>query len=378
MKPAAPPSPRSLIRSRSVLALAGATAITLALATPAPAAQLLPGFGETTVTDALTQPTAMALARDGRIFVCEQRGTLRVIQDGHLLAQPFLSLAVDARGERGLLGIALHPDFPRTPFVYLYYTATSPSIHNRVSRFTANGNRVRRRSERKLLDLSPLSAATNHNGGALHFGRDGNLYLGVGDNANGANAQSLGTPLGKILRIRANGVIPHDNPFWRRAHGVSRAIWALGLRNPFTFAFAASGRMLINDVGQSSWEEIDEGRAGANYGWPVTEGSTDDPRFQGPLFSYGHGDSATTGCAITGAAFYEPAVAQFPPEYAGSYFFGDLCSGWIRRLDAAGDGTVSDFASEVGGPVDFAVAADGSLYYLAIGEGALRRIRFSG
>ena len=124
---------------------------------------------------------------------------------------------------------------------------------------------------------------TNHNGGALAFGPDEKLYIAVGENAVASNAQSLGNRLGKILRLNKDGSIPSDNPFFSTASGVNRAIWALGLRNPFTFAFNASGTsMFINDVGQGTWEEINEGRAGANYGWPTTEGATTDPRFDPP------------------------------------------------------------------------------------------------
>jgi len=121
--------------------------------------------------------------------------------------------------------------------VYVYYTATTPTVHNRISRFTAAGDVAAPGSERVVMDLEDLTAATNHNGGAIHFGPDGKLYVAVGDNANGANAQSLATRKGKVLRINADGSIPADNPFQAATTGANRAIWALGLRNPFTFAF---------------------------------------------------------------------------------------------------------------------------------------------
>jgi len=172
--------------------------------------------------------------------------------------------------------------------VYLYYTATSPTIHNRVSRFTISGDTLTSSSELQLLNLPTLDA-TNHNGGAIHFGNDGKLYIAVGENAVGSNAQSLGTPLGKMLRINRDGMIPSDNPFFNSTTGISRAIWALGLRNPFTFDVQrTTGRIFINDVGQDTWEEIDDGIAGSNYGWPTTEGPTTDTRFRSPLFAYTH------------------------------------------------------------------------------------------
>ena len=294
------------------------------------------GFAETQVASGLSSPTAMAFAPDGRLFVCQQGGQLRVIKNGTLLAAPFLTVTVSSSGERGLLGVAFDPDFASNHFVYVYYTATTPAVHNRVSRFTANGDVAVPGSETILLELNNLSSATNHNGGAMHFGPDGKLYIAVGENANSANAQTLGNLLGKILRINRDGSIPADNPFFNQATGVNRAIWALGLRNPFTFAFQpGTGRMFINDVGEGTWEEINDGMAGANYGWPSTEGPTTNPAHRGPIFYYGHGSGGTTGCAITGGAFYNPATLQFPPQYEGQYFFADFCSGWIRRLDPA-------------------------------------------
>src|ERR1700704_2522059 len=172
-----------------------------AIAVSANAAALPPGFQQTLVTSGLSNPTAMQFAPDGRLFVCEQTGQLRVIKNGTLLSAPFLSLTVNASGERGLLGVAFDPSFASNQFVYVYYTATTPAVHNRISRFTANGDVAVAGSEVILLDIDNLSSATNHNGGALAFGHDGKLYAAVGENANGANAQSMGNLLGKMLRI---------------------------------------------------------------------------------------------------------------------------------------------------------------------------------
>jgi glucose/arabinose dehydrogenase len=364
-----------MLRPRSNLLVALGLAAAALGPAAAPAAELPPGFSETTVAAGLEKPTAIAVAADGRVFVCEQTGRLRVIKGNRLLARPFVKLSVDAR-RGGLLGVALDPDFPGAPYVYLYYTATRPSIHNGVSRFTARGDRVVPGSEVRLLDL-PRNGPLNHYGGALHFGPEGALYVGVGDNGTADNAQSLATPFGKLLRIAADGHLLRDNPFFDNTSGTARAIWALGLRNPYTFAFSAEGRLLINDVGEDRWEEIDDGAMGANYGWPVSEGPTGDSGFVGPLFAYGHGNGPETGCAITGGVFYEPAQQQFPDEVRGSYFFADYCGGWIRRLDLASGGA-SDFASHIGFPVDLAVGDDGSLYYVAHGEGVVRRITFGG
>jgi len=334
------------------------------------AATLPSGFVESQVGSNLSgSPTAMAFAPDGRLFVCLQNGQLRVIKNGALLAAPFVSLSVNASGERGLLGIAFHPNFTTNQFVYVYYTTSAAPIHNRVTRFTANGDVAAAGSETVILDLDNLSSATNHNGGAIHFGPDGKLYVAVGENANGSNSQTLNNRLGKMLRINADGTIPTDNPFNNTATGANQAIWALGLRNPYTFAFQpGTGRMFINDVGAGTWEEINEGIAGSNYGWPTTEGPTTNPNFRSPLYSYGHAGAAeVSGCAITGGAFYNPPVNQFPASYIGKYFFADFCNGWIRVMDPSNN-TASAFASGISGPVDLQVGPDGCLYYLARGS----------
>jgi glucose/arabinose dehydrogenase len=357
---------RTRVGSVAVAALSFAYAASHAASVP-------DGFVDSTFVSVPSDATAMQFAPDGRLFVCQQSGGLRVVQNGTLLSTSFLTLTVDASGERGVLGVAFDPDFATNHFVYVYYTATSPNIHNRVSRFTANGNVAVPGSEVVILELNALSDAPDHNGGAIHFGNDGKLYIAVGDNANGANSQALTNLLGKILRINRDGTIPANNPFYGVASGVNRAIWARGLRNPFTTAFQPStGRLFINDVGESTWEEVNEGVAGANYGWPLAEGPSDDPDHTDPFHYYGRSD----GCAITGGAFYNPPLVQFPGSYLGDYFFADYCSGWIRRLDV-GSGTDSGFASGIASPVDLKVGPDGALYYLARGGSRVGRISYA-
>jgi glucose/arabinose dehydrogenase len=345
------------------------------------------GFAESVFAVGLDDPTAMEFAPDGRLFVAEQTGELRVVKDGTLLDAPFVALNVDSSGERGLLGVAFDPNFAQNQFIYLYYTVPSSPEHNRVSRFTANGDVAAAGSEHVILELNNLSGATNHNGGAIHFGGDGKLYVAVGDNANGANAQSMNTRHGKMLRINSDGGIPNDNPFFNTASGANRAIWATGLRNPFTFAVQpGAGRIFINDVGQGTFEEVNDGVAGSNYGWPTTEGPTNNPAFRSPIFAYGHDAGDPQGCAISGGAFYNPSTQQFPAEYEGDYFFADYCSGWIWRLDMPG-GVASEFAapepSGFPGFVDLKVDAAGNLYYLArntgnvFPAGEVRQIRYT-
>ena len=354
-----------------------ATALLLTVAALAEGATLPTGFTET-FTSGLASPTAMALTPDGRVFVCQQGGQLRVIKNGVLLPTPFLTVTVDPDGERGLLGVALDPDFPQNQYVYVYYTTPSPAVHNRLSRFTANGDVAVPGSEMILLNLNNLSFATNHNGGALHFGLDGKLYVAVGDNANSGNAQVLTNLLGKLLRVGVppDPLIPSDNPF-PAASGNNRAIWALGLRNPFTFSVQpGSGRIFINDVGQVSWEEINDGAAGANYGWSICEGPCDppNPAYADPVSFYANGG---TTCAITGGTFYNPVLPQFPADYTGDYFFADYCADWIRRLDTT-SGAVTGFATGAPSPVDLQVDHEGSLYYLARGNGRVYKVTYTG
>ena len=332
-------------------------------------------FVDSTVTGSLDMPTAMVFAPDGRLFISEKDGTIRVVKDGALLSAPFASLPVNSKGERGLLGIAFDPDFVSNHHLYVYYTTSEDPVHNRVSRLTAdpaNPDLVLAGSELPILDLEPLVTSA-HNGGALEFGPDGKLYVATGDNYTRENAQKLTTRLGKILRINPDGSIPEDNPFFNAPGDVRKEIWALGLRNPFTFAFSPvvedGGKMYINDVGNDWAEEINVGAAGANYGWPRCEGACLNLDFVDPLYAYTHEDGS--GKAITGGAFYEGN--QFPAEYRGSYFFGDYVLGFIKRLTP--DGQVMDFQNAFS-PVDIDISPDGSLYYLSIGEGAVHRVQY--
>ena len=170
-----------LLRSRMLPVLLSSL-LTLLVCDLSAAATVPSGFTDTLIASGLAKPTAMAFAPDGRLFVCEQGGTLRIIKNNALLSTPFVSLTVSSLGERGLLGVTFDPNFATNKFVYVYYTATTPTIHNRVSRFTASGDVALAGSETILLDLETLGA-NNHNGGAIHFGPDGKLYVAVGENA---------------------------------------------------------------------------------------------------------------------------------------------------------------------------------------------------
>jgi uncharacterized repeat protein (TIGR03806 family) len=368
-----------------------AVLVSLSPVGPVRAAKLADGFAETLIADKLTGATAMDIAPDGRIFICEQTGALRVVKDDALLPTPFATLTVDSSWERGLLGVAFDPQFARNGYVYVCTIAPEPYPHHRILRLTAWGDVAVPGSEVILLegdDQRQLggSVQNGHQGGAIHFGPDDKLYIAIGDQTAGQPAQEMHSFQGKMLRINPDGSIPEDNPFFKTAQGKYRAIWALGLRNPFTFAFQpGTGRMYINDVGGAN-EEINEGAAGANYGWPTAEhGPTSNPRFKGPVHWYPES-------GITGGTFYNPRVRQFPAEYAGKYFFTDFKAGWIKVLDPDHPQKLADFASGFPsnhGIVDLKVGADGTLYYLFRGAwvkdrdfrpntGSLWKVRYTG
>lgn len=333
------------------------------------------GFVEAPVAVGLTRPIAMALAPDGRIFVAEQNGAIRIVKDDSLLPRPFAKLDTNAISESGLIGIALDPNFATNHYVYVQYT-TSPfdgaALRNRISRFQANGDIVVPDSEKVLFELD-AHTASYHMGGAIHFGGDGKLYFTTGDNGTSSQVQSLTNTFGKILRINPNGSIPTDNPFYNQTSGKYRAIWAIGFRNPYTFAVQpGTGRIFVNDVGRHAYEEINDVIKGANYGWPATEGPTKNTAYKSPIFAYGHDSGVIPGgAAIAGGAFYNPQVQQFSDKYRGDYFFADYGTGDIYSLDiATHSATVfADGQPWSTQPIDLAVDASGHLYYLMLGDG---------
>lgn len=211
-----------------------------------------------------------------------------------------------------------------------------PQPHNRISRVTAAGDVAVAGSEQVIFELPPLGAMAIHNGGAIHVDAEGKLFVAVGDNSVSTNAQSLGSLNGKILRLNLDGTIPETNPFYATTTGPSQAIWALGLRNPFTFTFQrSSGRMFINDVGEGRWEEINAGVAGANYGWPLVQGPENPGRFVAPTYAYPHPANTVASMAITGARFTSRQWRIFRPISRGVIFSSTAGSSgfgcWIRR-----------------------------------------------
>src|SRR5688500_8916530 len=349
------------------------------------------GFAESSWVRGLSVPTSMAFSPDGRLFVTEQGGALRVAgSDGALRSAPFATVPARSDGERGLLGVALDPSFAANGYVYVYWTSRTPRQHDVVSRFTAdpsNPDVALAGSQVDLLHL-PDAAAGNHLGGAMHFGADGKLYLAVGEHGNAPWAQDLSNPFGKVLRLNADGSFPPDNPFAGQS-GAYGGIWAYGLRNPFTFAVeAGTGRMHVNDVGYNQREEGNVGIKGANYGWPLTEGKFDPaahPGFTNPPFDYVRSGD---GWAITGGGVsHAPAGAArpWPAAYAGRYLYSDYCRTYVQYLDPSNNfATASPFGQDVGeAPVDLDVGPDGDLFVLsrgseAAGAGAVVRVSYTG
>jgi len=326
------------------------------------------GFVETVIADSLNSPVSMAFAPDGRVFVCEQGGRLRVIKHDSLLARSFVTVPASVGAEEGLLGVAFDPGFKRSHRVYVCYTVASPTRHNRIARYTAAGDTARAGSAVTIFELDD-NLDHVHVGGALRFGLDGKLYAGTGENGDGALSQSLRSTHGKLLRINPDGSIPSDNPFFETASGRYRAIWARGLRNAFALDVQpGTGRIFINDVGGDAYEEVDEGLPGANYGWPMFEGPGSNPRFRSPIHGYDRGD----GCAITGGTFYHPSKpsnARFPREWWGGYFYAEYCRDEIRWIDPVSPSKYTVFGTTLApGPVDLRVGPDGHLYYLARGN----------
>lgn len=370
--------------SRSALHLASRTVIE-----PLEPRQLFSvpaGFAQETVAGGLPYVSGMAVAPDGRVFITEQlSGKIVVVKNGQVLATPFATLPVKGGLVTGLLGVALDPQFSTNHYVYAFWTASSPDVHDRVSRFTADGD-VSTGARTDLIDLP--GPADFHQGGMIGFGPDGKLYVPVGDHGHPEAAQLLTKPYGKILRFNKDGTIPTDNPFYSQTTGVNRAIWATGLRNPFQFDFQpGTGRFYINDVGNTAWEEINLGVKGANYGWPGIEGpiagQTAPANYKDPVYAYAHDDEEDGDAAcITGGVFYSGAV--FPTQYQGDYFFTDYTAGWMKTMDPANPSAgATPFATDLDYPIDLKRATDGSIYVLQHGDedtniGSLVKISYVG
>jgi|GEM_PF-1300543 len=348
--------------------------ILLGLLLPARGTWAMPAdFERTEWVTGFNSPLSMHFAPDGRLFVLEQAGKIRIIKNGALLPTPFATLTTWAHRE-SMLGVAFDPKFADNGFVYIYYQ--TPKQKNRISRLTAskdNPDLAVAGSETVLLD--DIGDA-GYQGGAFFFGKDGMLYAGSAH----TGSQLINSLSGKALRINPAGypnVIPADNPFVGKA-GYREEIYALGFREPFTGAVdPVTGDMVFLDVGEGGPEEIDLLKPGANYGYENgCEGTCTKAGMENPILSYAH----SIGNCITGAAFYQ--ANAFPAEYKGSLFYADWGASWIKRRTS--DGKTVDFDASSGQVIQLDVGPDGSLYMLKIiGQnipwtGSVLKVRYTG
>jgi glucose/arabinose dehydrogenase len=325
----------------------------------------------------LQQPVAMAVRPGDRaVYVAEQTGAVRALRAGKVDPTPVVDLSdqVTAGGEQGLLGLAFSPD---GRFLYLNFTDTDGD--SRVVELTMRGGRADPGSLRLLLRVEDPFA--NHNGGQLAFGPDRLLYIAFGDGGGGGdpegNGQSLGTLLGKILRIDPRPAggrpyrVPSGNPFVGRGGGARPEIWAYGLRNPWRFSFdPASGDLWIGDVGQNAWEEVDREPArsgGRNYGWNRREGlhAFEGERPAGavdPVIEYGREGGA---CTVIGGSVY---WGRRIPGLRGAYLYGDYCAGWVRAARVRGGRVAEqrDLGLSVPNLTSFGVDPAGELYAMSL------------
>jgi glucose/arabinose dehydrogenase len=341
----------------------------------------------TNIVSGLDQPLGLTHAGDTRLFITLQRGRI-VIWDGtRILPTPFLDVIslVSCCGERGLLGLAFHPQYATNGFFFVYYTRSSDGDIV-IARYhvSSDPNRADPASATILLTLEHTQFG-NHNGGQLQFGPDGYLYAGTGDGGSGGDpsnrAQNLADPLGKLLRLDVDAAapfIPPSNPF-AASTSARREIWAFGLRNPWRFSFdRETGDLFIADVGQNMWEEIDfQPRAslgGENYGWRRMEGNhcfnppsgCSDPSFIAPILEYSHNDGS---CSVTGGYRYRGVRM---PSLRGAYVYGDYCTGkiwmgtqsgsaWTSRLLLQTSMDITSFGEDLNGEL-YVIDGRGGVY----------------
>jgi len=344
------------------------------------------------VTSGLSSPVYLTAPTGdtARLFVVEQSGQIRIVQHGQLLPAAFLDIhtRLVSGGEQGLLSVAFHPNYGTNGYLYVNYTDLNGDT--RVERYTVSAadSNLADTATHKLIIFIP-QPYTNHNGGLVMFGPDGMFYIGMGDGGSGGDpqnrAQSPDSMLGKLLRIDVDGgdpyAIPAGNPF--ATSGGAKEIWALGLRNPWRFAFDRSaGLLYIGDVGQGAWEEVDvqpASQGGLNYGWRIMEGAhcynpanCSSAGLVLPAVEYDHSNGQ---CAIIGGFVYRGT--RFP-ALAGQYFYADLCAGWVRSFSYAGGAVTGQTSWNLdlspGSPLSFGEDARGELYLLT-GGGVYRIAR---
>jgi glucose/arabinose dehydrogenase len=363
------------------------------LASPAPLVSGPDAVVLETVATGLGRPTVITNAGDGsgRFFVGQAEGRIHIVNpDGSLRSAAFLDLTsrVLSGGERGLLGIAFHPDYETNGRFFVAYTAR-PGGANTVSEFQVTDDPAVADPASERILLSVPDPAPNHNGGSLAFDQNGYLYVSMGDgggqNDQFRNAQNLGSLLGKLLRLDVDSppaagrayAIPPDNPF--AGGGGAPEVWAYGLRNPWRISFdRASGDLFIGDVGGGRWEEINRETpavaGGLNYGWPIMEGrhclpaSCSPDGLTMPISEYSH----DFGCSVIGGYVYR---GSSEPELQGAYVFADYCSGLIFTFDISGTTFTTKVVLESGlGVSAFGESESGDLYLVDYDGGGMFRV----
>ncbi len=331
------------------------------------------------IASGLSSPIDLtAPAGDDRVFIAEQVGRIRIVDDGELVDEPFIDIAerVVGGGERGLLGLAFPPDYATSGMFYVNYTGAQGA--SRVSRFRVSADPDRADPESEQVLLTVEQPFSNHNGGQIAFGPDGMLYVAMGDGGSGGDplgsGQDANSLLGALLRLDVSGDggyrIPPDNPYVGTPNRRGE-LWAIGLRNPWRFSFDfPSGQIFIGDVGQNRFEEINAApasAAGNNYGWNEMEGmecfqsGCSTSAFTLPVYVYGRGD----GCSVTGGVVYRGSDV---PALQGAYLFADYCQGWIRSF-ALVDGRPTDLQQlnvSASSPSAFGVDSSGEVYVLSL------------
>ena len=366
--------------SRSVLSrLRGAALAVLCaacglLASHARATELPPGLAETVLIPWISQPTTMDWTPDGDLIIGTRWREIWIYRAGELLLAG--TIEGSNLGERGIAALAVDPDYAVNDRIWVYYTGPQPA-RNRLSRFTIADDTI---TDETIVFEGPLLANTIHNGGCFVFAEDGTMFLGMGDDFQGAvTAQDLNDPRGKILHLKTDGSPADDNPWLDGASG-HPLVWAYGFRNPFRCNLQpGSGNLFIGDVGAGAEEEVSIGVRGGNFGWPLVEGDK-PPGVPGvfyPIHSYPH--EVGSGAAVIGGD--HAAAGDWAPEFSGDYFFADhaLNRLYRARLDAAGFPlSVETWATDIDRPVFFAFGPDGALYYAALKQNQVRKIVFVG
>ena len=343
------------------------------------------------VATGFARPVYLTHAGDERLFVVEQGGLIRIVENGAILEEPFLEVAalLNTSGlERGLLGMAFHPDYAENGWFFVNYTAAGSGANTVARYIRLDANHADPASAEIILSVE--DRYPNHNAGQLAFGREGYLYVGMGDGGSAndphGNGQNSGVLLGKMLRLDMDGdlpyEIPEDNPFVDD-NRFRPEIWAFGLRNPWRYSLdRATGDLYIADVGQFLWEEINiqpaDSPGGENYGWSVYEGNhpfsgeSPPPDMVTPIAEYSHSD----GCSVTGGYVYRGDTL---PELQGAYFYGDWCTGvaWTTRRDESGAWQTSVFMNTGRQISSFGEDELGELYLLDHNGTVLRLERVS-